>query len=161
MPRSTRIACLLWLAISGAAQAQGGLPSVRVGDEWVYQVRDALLHDVRSTNTIRVTAVAPDRITVVRTSSVKAEPDTETYTADWAMIDTATWAFEPNSGTGGLATAAIGSTWRTRSLGRNKAQGFVVNADSVGRSLADERLSTEAGTFGTRKLEIVVRQVQG
>jgi hypothetical protein len=136
-------------------EAEGAL---RVGDRWVYDTRDEMIGFPKETYTEIVTELSPEEAIVNLTFSGSATSVFVTYDRDWNCIDNLIWRFRPNSGEGISSPLAVGKTWGTEFDARSNVTGESVKGSSSSRVVAQEDVTTLAGTFNAFKIERQVRQ---
>jgi len=151
------LAALLLLAGYCAAQTVDPGP-IRVGDRWSYDVKDDLTGDLRRAVTVVVGDVNDKEITTRVSVRGKDRPLTMVYDLDWGRIDDGAWRLRP-SGIGIKKPLEVGKEWRSDANAINLRSGVTFRASGVAKIVAQERLTTPAGTFDTFRVDMTVRLV--
>jgi hypothetical protein len=143
-----------------SAQAPGPLDNpVRVGDLWVYNTKDEVTGFPKGTYTQVVTDVTPTEIHVSMTVRGQNGSALVIYDHDWNRIDSLLLKFRPNDGQGIRLPLTIGKEWRSEYEARNVNTGGASKGTVAAKVLGQEMVTTEAGTFGTFKVQTRVRDV--
>lgn len=131
----------------------------QTGDHWTYEFRDDITGDVKSTITNTVTDVSTSEIST--RTALLGNPNTgyQTFDRSWNLINNGTWRYTPNDGTGIKAPLAVGKTWTFKSTDLNSTAGVSLKRSGTSKVLAQESVTTRAGTFDTLKVETTI-QVQ-
>jgi hypothetical protein len=129
------------------------MEDVRLGDHWTYELRDDITGEVKSTITNTVTDVSDSEIST--RSALLGSPNFGYLTFDrsWNLINNGVWRYTPNDGTGIRAPLAVGKTWSTKSTDLNSTAGVSWKRSGTTKVVAQESVTTRAGTFDTFKLE--------
>jgi hypothetical protein len=142
-----------------AGEADG---PVKVGDRWVYEVRDESTGYLKGQYTDMVTEVLPREIVLNRTSRDPVygpESVLITFDRDWDAIDNLLWKFEPNDGQGVRLPLTLGKTWQAEFDAKNLDTGATYRGTSSSKVVGREPITTPAGTFDTIKIEHKSSQV--
>jgi hypothetical protein len=131
---------------------------VRVGDRWVYDTKDEVSGYPKDTYTEIVTEVSPNEIVTSWTISGKPGSFLVVYDRDWARKDNLAWKFNPNDGQGVRLPLAVGKTWRVQFDAKNSQTGVNVRSSVSSKVVAQETITTPAGTFETFKIERTGRE---
>jgi len=135
------------------------LAGVLPGDRWTYDVTDEITTDLKSTVTVVVVDVS-EREIVTRVSSRGAQrPRQVVFDRGWSRVDDDLWKFAPSDGSGIQLPLQIGKEWRFESNGKNFQSGTTVRSTGQAKVAGQEKLTTNAGTFDTFKIETVARHV--
>jgi hypothetical protein len=137
-------------------QAADGV--VSVGDRWVYDTRDEVTGYPKETYTEIVTALAPEEAIVNLTFRGSSASVIVTYDRNWNSIDNLIWRFRPSNGEGINLPLTVGKTWGIEFDARNNWTGENIKGSSSSKVVAEEDVTTPAGTFNTFKIEQQVRQ---
>jgi len=132
--------------------------AVRVGDRWVYDTRDEMTGYPKETYTEIVTELSPEEATVNLTFSGSATSVFVAYDRDWNCIDNLIWRFRPSSGEGISLPLAVGKAWEIEFDAQNNLTGESIKGSSSAKVVAQEDVTTPAGTFKAFKIERQVRQ---
>jgi len=145
-----------------AADATNGpepMEEAQTGDHWTYEFRDDITGDVKSTITNTVTDVSASEIST--RSVVLGNPSSgyQTFDRSWNLINNGIWRYTPNDGSGIKAPLAAGKTWAFKATDLNSTAGMSWKRSGTSKVLAQESVTTRAGTFDTFKVETTI-QVQ-
>ncbi len=136
---------------------------VKVGDRWVYDIRDESTGYLRNGYTEMVTEVSPREIILNRTfrepGSGLPQSLLITFDRDWNAIDNLLWQFEPNNGQGVRLPLALGKTWQAEFDAKNLDTGATYKGTSSSKVVGREPITTPAGTFETFKIEHKSKQI--
>jgi hypothetical protein len=125
---------------------------VKVGDRWVYEIRDEITGYPKGGYTDMVTEVSPREIILNRTFR-EAESVLITFDRDWDAIDNLLWKFEPNNGQGIRLPLTLGKTWQAEFDAKNLDTGATYRGTNSSKVVGREPITTPAGTFDTFKIE--------
>jgi hypothetical protein len=125
---------------------------VKVGDRWVYEIRDEITGYPKGGYTDMVTEVSPREIILNRTFR-EAESVLITFDRDWDAIDNLLWKFEPNNGQGIRLPLTLGKTWQAEFDAKNLDTGATYRGTNSSKVVGREPTTTPAGTFDTFKIE--------
>jgi hypothetical protein len=131
--------------------------AVTVGDRWVYDTRDEMTGYPKETYTEIVTTLSPEEAVVNLTFSGSAASVVVTYDRDWNCIDNLIWRYSPSSGEGIRLPLAVGKTWGSEFDARNNITNENIRGSSSSKVVAQEDVTTPAGTFNAFKIERQVR----
>jgi hypothetical protein len=141
-------------ATTDTSTSQESMEDPQVGDHWTYELRDDITGDIKSTFTNTITDVSTTDITVRVT--VVGNPNTGfvSYDRSWNRTGNDTFRFTPNDGSGIRSPLAVGKTWSTKSNDLNTSAGVGWKRSVKSKVVAQESVTTRAGTFDTFKIEI-------
>src|SRR4030095_9791151 len=88
------------------------LADVLPGDRWVYEVKDEITGDVKSTTTVVVLDVSEKEINTRISVRGGARPFQTVFDRSWNRIDDGIWKFRPTDGTGVKTPLEVGKEWR-------------------------------------------------
>jgi len=149
-------ALLSWF---GHCAAQTAEPEpVRVGDRWSYDIKDGATGDLRHAVTVVAVDINDKEITARTTIRGKDRPQTMVFDLDWGRIDDGAWKLRP-SGIGIKRPLQIGKEWRSDANAMNVQSGVAFRASGVAKVMAQEQVTTAAGTFDTYRINATVRMV--
>jgi DUF3108-like len=143
-----------------AVDATNGLEAmegVQTGDRWTYELRDDITGEVKSTITNTVTDVTASEIGVRIALLGKPNSGYQTFDHAWDMVNNGIWRYTPNDGTGIRTPLAAGKTWSFRSTDLNSTAGVSWKRSGKSKVVAEESITTRAGTFDTFKIETTVQ----
>jgi hypothetical protein len=133
--------------------------AVRVGDRWVYETRDEMTGFPKEIYTEIVTEVSPENAIVNLTFSGSAVSVFVTYDREWNCIDNLIWKYKPGNGQGMKLPLAVGKAWETTFDASNTQTGANFKGSSSSTVVAQEKITTPAGSFDTFKIEQRVREI--
>jgi hypothetical protein len=133
--------------------------SVRVGDRWTYESKDAATGDIRNVFTLLVAEITDKEITTRVSVRGKDRPRTVVFDPQWGIIDDGIVKYRPASLLGIRTPLNVGKEWRSETNVANSQTGNNFRASTVTRVVAAEQTTTAAGTFDTFRVEIDVVQV--
>src|SRR5207237_9138598 len=125
----------------------------QTGDHWTYEVRDEITGDLKATTTNTVTDVSATEISVRLAVLGNYNTGYQTFDRSWDLTNSGIWRYTPNDGTGIRAPLAVGKTWSFKSTDLNSTAGISWKRAGTTKVVAQESVTTRAGTFGTFKLE--------
>ena len=78
------------------------------------------------------------------------------YDRSWNLKSTGQWKYSPSDGNGVPAQFKVGATWKIKSDEVNAANGIIWKRSGTAKIVAQENVTTRAGTFDTFKIEAAV-----
>lgn len=131
---------------------------IRVGDRFIYDTKDEITGEPKGTYVVIVTEVSDKEI--VTNVSFRGRNGSQLVVLDHELnrIDDSVWKYKPNDGQGIHLPLAVGKTWRSEYDARNMQNGAILRTTGVSKVLAQETVTTPAGTFETFKIERHVMQ---
>ncbi|MGA7072658.1 hypothetical protein [Bradyrhizobium sp.] len=136
------------------ANDQEKMEDPQVGDHWTYEVHDDISGEVKSTTTNTITDISATDISIRTSVLGKANFGYTNYDHSWNRTSNDTWQFTPNDGSGIRLPLAAGKTWSAKASDVNRTTGFDWRRTIRSKVVAQESLTTRAGTFETFKIEI-------
>jgi hypothetical protein len=140
------------------AQTPDSDSAIRVGDLWIYDAKNEVTGLPAEGFTEMVAQVSSKEITVNRTyrEPVYRWPQSYlvTYDHDWDRVDDLSWKFKPNNGLGVRLPLSVGKTWRAEFDAEDlQTTRRTYRGTSSSRVVAQESITTDAGSFDTFKIE--------
>jgi hypothetical protein len=132
---------------------QEAMEDVQLGDHWTYEFRDDITGDVKSVLTHTVTDVTDSEIGVRIARIGNANTGYQSFDRSWSLINSGAWRYTPNDGTGIRAPLSVGKTWSFKSNDLNNTAGLSGKRSGTSKVIAQESVTTPAGTFDTFKIE--------
>ena len=129
------------------------MEDAQTGDHWTYEFRDDITGEVKSTLTNTVTDVSDSEISTRVAQLGNANSGYQIFDRTWNMIDGGTWRYTPNDGTGIRPPLAVGKNWSFKSTEVASTAGISWKRSGTSKVVAQESLTTRAGTFDTFKIE--------
>jgi hypothetical protein len=157
-----------WLLISllatfgGVCEASAqvaDLAGVLSGDRWVYELKDEITGDVKLTTTVVVLDVSEAEINTRVSVRGAARPQQIVFDKNWNRIDDSVWKYRPTDGTGIQAPLAVGKEWRFENKATHFQNGTALSTTGQSKVVAEEKITTSAGTFDAFKIETTMRQI--
>jgi hypothetical protein len=143
-------------ASSPAVESPNGvepMEDAQLGDHWTYELRDDITGDVKSTITNTVTDVSASEVSTRIAQLGNSNSGYQTFDRSWNMTNNGTWRYTPNDGTGIRPPLAVGKTWSFKSSDFNSTAGIGWKRSGTAKVVAQESVTTRAGTFDTFKIE--------
>jgi hypothetical protein len=127
-----------------------------VGDHWTYETRDEIAGTTLNTSTNVVTDLSPTEISVRAEWLGKPGFGYFTYDHSWNLKNGPVFKSSPNDGTGVKLPLNVGSTWKFQGNDVDTTHGVVFKRSGSSKVIAQENITTAAGTFDTFKIETAV-----
>jgi hypothetical protein len=129
------------------------MEDAQMGDHWTYELRDDITGDIKSTITNTVTDVSDSEISIRIALLGNSNTGYQTYDRSWDLINNGVWRYTPNDGTGVRLPLTVGKTWSFKGTDLNSTAGVSWKRSSISKVVAQESVTTRAGTFDTFKIE--------
>jgi hypothetical protein len=129
----------------------------KLGDHWTYEVRDEITGDIKWTVTNTVTDVSDSEISTRTVQSGNPNTGYLTFDRSWNVTNNGIWRSTPNDGTGIRSPLAVGKTWSFKTNEVNIMAGFSAKRSGTSKVVAQESVTTRAGTFDTFKIETSIQ----
>ena len=129
------------------------MEEAQTGDHWTYELRDEITGEVKSTITNTVTDVSASEISTRIAQLGNANSGYQTFDRSWNMTNSGIWRYTPNDGTGIRTPLAVGKSWSFKSTDVNSTAGVNWKRSGTSKVVAQESVTTRAGTFDTFKIE--------
>jgi hypothetical protein len=129
------------------------MEDVQTGDHWTYELRDDITGDIKSTITNTVTEVSSSEISIRSGQLGNSNSGFQTFDRSWNMTYNGIWRYTPNDGTGIRTPLAVGKTWSFKSTDLYSTAGVSWRRSGTAKVVAQESVTTRAGTFDTFKIE--------
>jgi hypothetical protein len=124
------------------------------GDHWTYEIRDEITGKIAATRTHLVTEVTPRQISIRVDTLGKSDPGGQiVYDRSWNVTVSGLWKYSPHDGAGIQPPLEVGKSWNFRGSENNASGGFIWNRSGKSKVIAQEMVTTKAGTFETFKIE--------
>jgi hypothetical protein len=156
LPAQTSPAGSLPTTSSPAVETPNGpepMEAPQTGDHWTYEVRDDITGEVKSTLTQTVTDVSDSEIGIRVAQLGNSNSWYLTFDRSWNLTTNGVWRYTPNDGTGIRLPLAVGKNWSVKSTDVNSTAGFNSKRSGTAKVVAQESVTTRAGTFDTFKIE--------
>jgi hypothetical protein len=147
----------LWPRILVAQSPDDPGNPVRVGDRWTYDTKDEITGESKRTYTAVVTEISPGEIV---TSLIETDRmSTVVFDHEWNRTTNGDQRFKPNDGQGVRFPIEVGKQWRSEFEQRSAKTGKSFKGSSSSKVVAQETVTTPAGTFETFKIERQMREL--
>jgi hypothetical protein len=160
-----RTVLALWTSLILCASAQQAwaqttdLAGVLPGDRWSYDITDEITGDLKQTTSIVVLSVSDAEINTRVTNRGAPRPIQIAFDRGWNRLDDEVWRYKPSDGTGLQMPLLLGKEWRFESQASNFHNGTTLSSAGQAQVVAQEKITTPAGSFDTFKVETTIRQV--
>ena len=144
---------VLWPRMLVAQSVERPSEEVQVGDAWVYDSKDAITGLPLSTYTSLVAEVSPSEIVTNAIFKGNNNRALVVFDRDWNRLVTNNQKFNPNDGHGVRWPLAVGKEWRSSYTTSNTQTGANTKVSSLAKVVAQEAVTTPAGTFETFKID--------
>lgn len=125
----------------------------QVGDAWVYDSKDVITGLPISTYTSFVAEVSPTEIVTNAIFKGSNNRAFVVFDHDWNRLVINNQKFNPNDGHGVRWPLAVGKEWRSSYTTSNTQSGANTKVSSLAKVVAQETVTTAAGTFETFKID--------
>jgi hypothetical protein len=143
-------------ASSPAAEAAASpepMEDLQLGDHWTYEFRDDITGEIKSTITNTVTDISGSEVSTRIAQLGTPNSGHQTFDRFWNMTNSGIWRYTPNDGTGIRPPLAVAKTWSFKSSDFNSTAGVGWKRSGTAKVVAQESVTTRAGTFDTFKIE--------
>jgi hypothetical protein len=148
----------LWPRVLVAQPVERPNEEVQVGDAWVYDNKDAITGLPISTYTSLVAEVSPKEIVTNLLFKGNNNRGLAVFDHDWNRLMINNQKFNPNDGHGVHWPLAVGMEWRQVYTTSNTQTGVNTKSSSLAKVVAQETVTTPAGTFETFKIERQIKE---
>jgi hypothetical protein len=131
---------------------------VQVGDAWVYDNKDEITGLPLSTYTSLVAEVSPKEIVTNVIVKGNNNRGLVVFDHDWNRLVINNQKFNPSDSHGIRWPLSVGKEWRLEFITRNTQTGVNTKSSSLSKVVAQETVTTPAGTFETFKIDRQVKQ---
>jgi len=143
-------------ASSPAVESPGSaepMEDAQPGDHWTYELRDDITGDLKSTITNTVTDVSASEVSTRIGQLGNSNAGYQTFDRSRNLMNNGIWRHTPNDGTGIRPPLAVGKAWSFKSADFNSTAGTSWKRSGTAKMVAQESVTTRAGTFDTFKIE--------
>jgi hypothetical protein len=133
--------------------AQETMEDVQLGDHWTYEFRDDISGDIKYVLTQTVTDITNSQIGVKVARVGNASSGYQTFDRSWDLVVSNAWHYRPSDGTGIRSPLTVGKTWSFKASDLNTTAGYSGKRSGTSKVVAQENITTPAGTFDTFKIE--------
>jgi hypothetical protein len=139
------------------ADSLEAMEDAQTGDHWTYELRDDITGDIKSTITNTVTDVSDSEISTRTALLGNPNSGYQNFDRSWDLINNGIWRFTPNDGNGIRLPLTVGKTWSFKGTDLNSTAGVSWKRSGTSKVIAQESVTTRAGTFDTFKIETSVQ----
>jgi hypothetical protein len=150
---------VLFSNLCGASAQTVDIAGVLPGDRWVYELKDEISGDLKSTTTVVVIDVSEKEINTRVSVRGAARPLQFVFDRDWNRIDDSIWKYRPSDGTGIRPPLQVGQDWRFENKATHFQNGTALSTSGQSKVVGEEQVTTAAGTFDAFKIETTMRLV--
>jgi hypothetical protein len=137
-----------------AAQAPGESENpVRVGDRWVFATKDEITGLPTETFTHVVIEISANQIAIAASNQDKNGSRSIIFDGNWNRIQDPNLRFKPHNGLGIHPPLTVGIEWQNENETRNTQTGAAWKNKISSKVVAQETITTPAGTFDAFKIE--------
>jgi hypothetical protein len=129
------------------------MQEVQLGDHWTYELKDEISGEIKATTTNVVTDVSASEVSTRTGITGKFETGYMNFDRSWNVTSNVNWKFAPNDGSGMSLPLAVGKTWSFKGTEVNTGSGYSGKRSGTSKVVAQESMTTRAGTFDTFKVE--------
>lgn len=140
-------------ASSPNADSSNSMEQPLSGDHWTYEFRDSIKGVLKSTATFTITDVTPADIAVRNEISGSPGVGYLVYDHLWNLKKSPLWQYSPNDGSGIKLPLTSGGTWKFQNDQINIQHGASFRRSGTSKVVAQESITTSAGTFDTFRIE--------
>jgi hypothetical protein len=123
------------------------------GDHWIYEIRDEVVGAVKFTRQSTITEVTPTEISTRFNVIGNGNSGPAIFDRSWNVTSRGGWRHSPNDGSGIKLPLAVGKSWGFKSNDVNSSNGASWSRSGTSKVVAQESVTTRAGTFDTFKIE--------
>jgi len=152
---------LLWPRLLLSQTPEKPDNTLRVGDHWTYATKDEITGLATETFTHTVTELSANRIVVGASAPGRNESRPVIYDRDWNRLEGRGLRFTPHNGMGFPTPLFVRKEWRSGCDARNTQTGSAWKESVSSKCVAQETVTTPAGTFDTFKVETRMHEVRG
>jgi hypothetical protein len=140
-----------------APNSPEAMEDAQTGDHWTYELRDEITGDIKSTITNTVTDVSAAEVSTRIAALGNSNAGYQNFDRSWNLINNGVWRFTPNDGTGVKTPLAVGKTWSFKATDLNSTAGVSWKRTGTAKVVAQESVTTRAGSFDTFKIETSIK----
>jgi hypothetical protein len=142
------------------AQTTGQLDNpVRVGDRSTYATKDEITGLPTETYTHVVTEISPTQIVISASTQGSNGSRPIVFDSSWNRVEGRGIRFKPHNGMGISSPLVVGKEWRTEYEARNVQTGAAWKESAASMVVAQEAITTPAGTFDSFKIETRTHEI--
>jgi hypothetical protein len=150
---------VLWPRLLIAQTSEQSDNPIRVGDRWTYATKDEVTGLPAETYTHVVTEISANQIVIGASTQGNGGSRPIIFDHDWNRLEGRNLKFSPHNGMGIRPVLAMGMGWRTEYEIRNTQSGVAFKNATSSKVVAQEAITTPAGTFDTFKIETRTHEI--
>jgi hypothetical protein len=131
---------------------------VRVGDAWVYEQKEGNTGLQLATYTSLIAEMSPKEIVTNVIFRGRNGSTLVVFDRDWNRMVNGIFKYTPNDGHGVHWPLAVGNNWQHEFTTSNTQTGVNTKSASLSKVVAQETVTTPAGTFETFKIERQIKE---
>ena len=143
----------LWPRSLLAQSPDDAVNPVRIGDQWTYDTKDEITGATTRTFTGTITEITPKEIVTRLTFRGSTGTALVAFDHEWNRTVNGDFKFKPNDAQGVRFPLAVGKEWRSEYVNSNVKTGVNMKGSSSSKIVAQETVTTPAGSFETFKVE--------
>jgi hypothetical protein len=143
----------LWPRTLLAQSPDDAVNPVRIGDQWTYDTKDEITGATTRTFTATITEITPKEIVTRLTFRGSTGTALVAFDREWNRTANGDFRFKPNDAQGVRFPLAVGKEWRSEFVNSNVKTGVNMKGSSSSKIVAQETVTTPAGSFETFKVE--------
>jgi hypothetical protein len=132
--------------------------SVRAGDRYTFDTKDEITGEPKGTYTSVVTEVTDKEVVTVNTFRGRAGQAMIVFDHNMDTVDDSVWKYSPNNAQGVHLPLSVGKEWRSQYDAKNMQNGVILRSSGTAKVVAQETVTTQAGSFDTFKIEYHILQ---
>jgi hypothetical protein len=146
------VAALCPYTLMAQSPDDGGGP-VRAGDRYTFETKDEITGEPKGTYTSVVTEVSDKEIVTVNSFRGRPGQTMIVLDHDLDVVDDSVWKYSPNNAQGVRLPLTVSKEWRFEYDAKNMQNGVIIRTTGESKVVAQETVTTQAGTFDTYKIE--------
>jgi hypothetical protein len=150
---------VLWPGLLFAQTPEQPDNPVHVGDHWTYAPKDEITGLLEQTYTHTVTEISANRIVVGASAPGRSATRSIIFDRDWNRLEGRGLRFIPHNGLGFPAPLVVSKEWQIDHETRNTQTGSAWKHSVSSKCVAQEAVTTPAGTFDAFKVETRAHEI--
>jgi hypothetical protein len=126
---------------------------VHVGDQWTYDTKDEITDTVSRTYTATVSEITPKEISTHLTFRGRNGTTLVVFDHEWNRIKNGNFEYKPHDANGVQFPLVVGKEWHLQFFTSNTKTGANFKTTDLSKVVAQETVTTAAGTFDVFRIE--------